>query len=627
MKRLLCAVLALAACTHASLAADSPAPLPLEYFFAPPSFRLPRLAPDGRSYSVVMLVGQEEVLSLVDFATNKATPLLRTDARFRNYWWKSPDLLLILDERDGRAGFETFNLKTLKTDQPSDLRYAGLANPLPDDPENVLLVRYRNWDLDLLKFNVRTGRATQVPVPSGYVQRWLTTSRGDVVAGFGRLHEKWFMVLPQGSGWRRVELGDRRLPDFQPVWVAEDQRRLVGFDSASGDTVRLIAWDPATDAKELLCAADTIDPEYLSAWGEDWTRMQYVAFETDRPKFRYLNADDQAVADALDAALPNTTNQIVSVTPDKSRLIVFSTSDRVAGDFYLFDVKVRKLVKFGTVSPKPQPARLAQSRYFDFSSRDGLTLHGRVHLPPNSKGPWPTVVIVDGPERSHFGYSPREQALACAGYAVVDIDTRGTVGYGERFWAAGNQELGGKIVDDLVDGIDWLAQKQIVDPARVAVLGYLQGGLTVVQAARRHPQRFAAVVNFWAPAHFDYVDHMDFVYGRMSQDEVKSRLGGETGVRRYMETLNPVPILSELKVPSFHYYPRDPKAGLYYEAERVQRALAKSGAPHVFLEGLTIRGPDQLLGDHSPDFPREWRRVFGELLPFLDRHVAKKTSP
>jgi len=537
---------------------------------------------------------------------------------------ENSELLLIFYERDGRAGFETYNLKTKEANQPTDLISVGLANPLPNDPENVLLVRWRDMDLDLLKFNIRTGRAKQVPVPSGYIRRWFTNADGKVIAGLGWLHERWFMIVPQGGDWRRVELGDKRRPDFQPAMVAEDQRRVVGFDFTRGDTVAVVTWDPATDTKELLCAADTWDAEYLMAQDDDWTRMQYLSFEADRPRFRYLNPDDQAVADAIDGALPGTTNYIVSATPDKSKLIIVGTSDRVAGDFYLFDVKTKKLVKFGANNLQLQPGRLVPSRYFDFPSRDGLQLHGRIYLPPGQKGPLPTVVTSFFPRRTYFSYDSRAQALVSHGYGVVEIETRGVEGYGEKFWAAGNQQMDGKMIDDLLDGIDWLAQKSLVDPKRVALLSYGYGSLVTVQAAARHPERFAALVNFWAPAYFDYFDYMDFVFGRLTRDDIKTRLGGETGVRRYMNKLNPVEPIAAMRIPSFHYYPRTAGHGLWYEGERVRNALKKNATPHVFLEGIPVRSPNQLLGEWSPDFPPEWRRIYAELLPFLDQYVTRK---
>jgi len=80
-----CALITLAYASNSG----SAEPLPLEYFFSAPTYRLPRIAPDGRSYSIIMLAGKEEVLAIVDFATRKVTPVVKTDARFRNYWWKT----------------------------------------------------------------------------------------------------------------------------------------------------------------------------------------------------------------------------------------------------------------------------------------------------------------------------------------------------------------------------------------------------------------------------------------------------------------------------------------------------------------------------------------------------------
>lgn len=625
MIRSLSILLALAACTHASPpAATPPEPLPLEYFFTAPTYRLPRVAPDGRSYSIVVSHGKEEVLSIIDLQSGKATPLFKTADRIRHYWWKSQDLLLLLLEHDDLLGLQTFEVKTKKGARPESLRFSGILNPMPEDPENVLLCRSQGTDLDPVLFNLRTQRSTVIATNSGFVQRWFSNAEGKLIAGFGRLHEKWFMLLAQGDGWRRVELGEKRTPDFLPAMVAEDQRRLIGFDYAAGDTVSVVAWDPANDAKELLIAADSVDPYYLTSWSDDWTRMQCVAYEIDRPRLRYFNPEDQAIADSIDAALPHTTNYITSTSLDKSQMVVLSTSDRVPSDYYLFDVKARRLARLGFASSKLPASRLAESTYFDFAARDGMKLHGRITMPPGTRGPCPTVLITNLGLRTRFGFSPREQALASRGYAVVEIDPRGSQGYGEKYWAAGNQQIDGRMVEDLLDGLDWLGAKGLIDLRRVAIGSYGIGGLLAMQAVTQHPERFAALVNFWMPSNLDYFDYMEFVYGRLSKDEVKSRHGGEVGMHRYIESLNPLGPLTQLRVPSFHYYLHGRDDTLSLDDRKAKRAIEKNTAPHVFLESPRIRSFTTFWEILDPDSATEWKRIFTELLPFLDRHVAKK---
>ncbi|MBI2513334.1 MAG: prolyl oligopeptidase family serine peptidase [Opitutae bacterium] len=614
-------------CLALACAAATPPPaepIPLATLFAPAQYRLPRLAPDGHSYSLVIAHGAEEALSTIDLKAGKATPVFRTAGHIQNYWWKNQDLLLILLEANDRYSFETFNLKTRETSKTNSLNVSALLNPLPDDPENVLFGRFTKQDFDPIRYNLRTSRAMTIPVSSGFVQRWFTDAQGKLVAGYGRLHEKWFMVLAQGDGWRRVELGEKSTPDFRPVMVAEDQRRLIGFDFASGDTVSVVAWDPANDRKELLIGADIIDPTFLSAWGDDWTRMQCVAYETDRPRFRYFNPEDQATADTIDAALPNTINYIASTSRDKSQLVISSTSDRVPAAYYLFDVQAQKLAKLGFASSKLPPTQLAASNYFEFAARDGLKLRGRVTLPPATSAPSPAVLLANLNERTRFGFSPQIQALATRGYAVVEIDTRGIEGYGEKFWAAGHREIGGKMVNDLLDGIDWLAAKGVVDPQRVAISAYGFNGLVALQAATKHPDRFAAWVNFWLPSKLTYIDYMAFVCGRLSKDEVASRYGGEVAMRRYIDTLEPLESLPKLRVPSFHFYGAERDSKLSTEAIEVKRVVQKTGAPSVFLEGKHQASFTAFWENRSPDSSTEWQRIFSELLPFLDRRVARK---
>lgn len=617
------ALLALAVVIHAEPADLPPVP-PLEQILAAPAYRAVKIAPDGKTYCVVALVRDVEVLTRIDLATGKATPLLRTKGRILNYWWKNSDLLLIFSEEKDNVGFQTFDLKA----STSGKRFPGseLLSLLPEDPDQVLVGRFSNYDLDPIKFNLRTGHPTPQPAMSNRVHQWIVDAHGNLVCGFGRFQERWFMQFPSAGRWRRVELGERSLPNFRPVFVAQDNRRIVGFDNTAGDTARVVIWDPANDEKEILHANESIDPDFLATHNDDWTRMQSISYETDRPRSRFVDASDQAIAERLARALPGTSVRIASASLDKTKMIVIAESEQTGDAFYLYDGANRSLSPLGVAHPALAPNGLVASRYLEFPARDGLGLHARVYLPPGRANP-PAVVFTVWDGRARFGFAPEFQALATRGFAVAEIDCRGTSGYGEKFRAAGSLEISGKMVDDIVDGLDFLGAQGLIDLRRVAIMGRDLGGVIAHQAAARYPERFAALVSFWTPADLTDYHYTGFITANLSEREIKERYGGEAAIRRYLDKVAPLDALARLKQPTFHYYPqlRGARDSVLAESSgKIKRAIVRLGPPHVFVDGPEIDSFNSFVANATNASAAEWTRVYTRLLSFLEQHVARQ---
>ncbi len=608
------------------------APLPVDYFMATPSYRLPKLALDGRSYSVVVVKDGMEALTTVDLATGQAKVVTHSnEMTFANYWWKTDSrLLLLMANRHGYREFQTFNVQTQRSEYQGRLLdgYVRLVNPLIDDPENVLVSTGNFTGVDLKKFNLRTGLAVPLHVNSINVLKWVVDQKGEPKVGMGVFHKRWFAVVPDGAGrtWRRIELGEKNPPELVAMVVATDQQHILALDYSGADTARVVTWDPATDRRETLWASAEVDPEYLGDAAGDWTAMNVIAYETDRPQLRYLDPADQLLARGIDAALPGATNTILSTTPDKSKMIIRRESDRLAGEFYLLDLKAKKLMKLGSKFSRNEPERMVASQYFTAKTAEGWPLHGRIYRPSGATGPVPTLLWVASlTERTRFGYNGARQLIASRGIAVVEIDHRGTGGHGEKFAEAGNLAVGGAMADDLITGLDYLAAAGLIDPGRVAILGEDQGGLLAMQALVRYPQRFAAWVNFATPMDLDKLDVDALVFGRFTEDEVKARFGSELNRRKYQQTLDPLKALPQITQPGFHYYPRNLAPNeLVRDGNRLESYFARAGQPAVFIKGKMIRDEDEYLRNKDAEVSTELTQVYTELLAFLDTSLRMK---
>ncbi|MDI1319938.1 MAG: prolyl oligopeptidase family serine peptidase [bacterium] len=631
MRNLLAAALALVLSTL-SLSAE---PLPLDLFLKAPEFRTPKLSPDGRFYALVRTHEDLEYLSIVDLATAQTRPVVTfANLKLVNYWWKSSGAILFLvEDNTGQQDFRSFDLETKKTNSLRRFNAQGgfFVNPLLDDEKNILVSTIDGSGYDLKKMDVGSGKVKTLQANVGYIQRWLTDRKGQIVAGFGRLqNDSWFMTFPTDSGksWRQILLGNKGLPDFWPLNVAPDQHRILGLDYLAGDTTKAVLWNPLDDTKEVLEESAEVDMDYDLIWGDDFTHPRAIAFQTDRPGFHYLDPADLALAKSIDGALPGTVNIIVSASADESRLIIMSYSDTLPDRYLLLDRKAGRIALLGSAHSQINPEQMATSKYFTFTARDGLKLHGRITLPKELKAPHRTVLLagtsLDG-ERTSFVFQPYMQLVASRGYATVEIDQRGTKGYGLKFAEAGNLQISGAMTDDLADGLRYLIQEGLVDQDRIAILGQYKGGIIALHTLARYPEMFKVWINFSTPMKPDYWGFEDVTFGRYTPEELPVRMGGNKAGKAYISSLDPMPLLSKVRVPSFHYYPTlTNESRLAYHGDRAEKYFGKAGLPYSFIKGSEIPRLSDIHGTLGQLQRKETERVYTELITFLNQHLAAR---
>ncbi len=615
---------------------------PLRAFIEPEQFRNPKLSPHGASLAVVGVRNYIDMVAVIDLATFKAVPVATLpNARLLNYWWKSESqLLLLVDFWQDGAGFQLLDLKTGKSRALRRLNFQGgsIVNPLIDDPDHMLVstytYAYAPSGVDLRRLNLRTEKLEMLTKNPGNVTRWLTNRAGSTMAGLGRLDDRWFMLVPEPSKktpWRRIDLGDRDVPDFWPIAIYTDQRSILGLDYSAGNTAVAAVWDPAHDRKQVIWRSDDVDADAILVWGDDETRPRAVAYETDRPRYHFIAEDDGALATQIDALLPDCTNAIVSMSADESKMVIQSYSDTVVSNYHLLDRTNGLLKPLGSAHPGLHSARMAPIRHFTFTNRSGMNITGQIHLPRDAAGPCRAIILTTDTSlttgtslttRNRRNFQPYYQLLASRGYAVITINQRGTAGFGSSFEQAGDQQIATGMPDDIADGLDWLIREGLVDKRRVAILGGRKGGILALHTLVRHPELFSAWINIDTPMSPHFLEVGDVVFGRHSEKSRLARIGGERQTAEYLRTLDPKQLLPAVRVPAFCYYTRDPRDNsLVNDGSVAQRHFEKSGLPQVFLQSPSAQTSFDTRKDFEQAGDDETERVYAELLRFLDRHL------
>lgn len=499
--------LALLVITGGVVVVGSPPPIPVEEFFTPPEFRLPKLAPGGGAYAIAATNGEKDHLSMIELATNQVRRLAQFDGtRLINYWWKGDrSILLLVEEPSGTRSFRTLAVDSKQIHFLDAFNRSGgfVVDPLVGDTDEILISTQVRSGVDLRRLNLHSGKTTVVQKGIDRIQRWITDPQGRPRAGLGRDGQRWFLMLANlaDGNWRRVEMGDGPNPTFRPMAMHWDERRILGFASPPAGTNRVIAWNPADDSQEVIWQSPEVDGDSFRFFGDDWSKVRAVTYQTDRLRFHYFQPEDQLLVQGLAAALPEAILTIASTSLDQSKMILQAESDFLPMRHYLLDHQTQRIALLGSDLPRINPSQMVRRRAFTFPARDGMDIRGFVHSPPGGLKRPPAVLVV-GSElsaRAPAGFQPFFQLLANHGYAVVQIDHRGVTGYGQAFADAGNRQLSGGMVDDLIDGLHWLEKEDLVDPRKVAILGEKEAGWLALHAQTRYPEAFRARAHFGPP--------------------------------------------------------------------------------------------------------------------------------
>ncbi len=225
-----------------------------------------------------------------------------------------------------------------------------------------------------------------------------------------------------------------------------------------------------------------------------------VSYTEHERRYFFWDAEFAMLQRSVDRTLKGTVNTITSMTQDKTKLIVSVESDRDPGTFYLWDRAAKQLQFFSEVMPGLLPDLLSPMEPLSYEARDGLTIPAYLTLPlSEEKTNLPLVVMPHGGPhaRTVRGFWFLRHFLASRGYAVFEPNFRGSTGYGARFQSAGRQEWGGKMQDDVTDGVQWLVDQGIADPENICIVGWSYGGYAAAMGAVKTPDLYqcAASIN------------------------------------------------------------------------------------------------------------------------------------
>ena len=379
---------------------------------------------------------------------------------------------------------------------------AGIVDPLEDNDDEMLISLNRRDPrvFDVYRINIHTGAMELAAENPGNVSEWLTDNDGRlrVAVTTDGVQSSLLYRETEKDPFRTVVTTDFK-NTLDPLFFSFDNRRLYVASNIGRDKTAVYLYD-VQDGRflDLIYEHPEVDVSGLLR-SKARKVITGVAFTTDKPQYEFFDSDRRQLQAALEARLPGRRVAVTGMSRDERRVIVRTFSDKSLGASYLYDHAAGRLEKLAELSPWLNESELADVRPIRFMSRDGLTIHGYLTLPKGANpGRLPVVVNPHGGPwtRDVWRFNPEAQFLANRGVGVLQINFRGSTGYGKAFWEAGFKQWGGKMQDDITDGVGWLIQEGIADPQRIAIYGASYGGYAVLAGLAFTPDLYACGIDY-----------------------------------------------------------------------------------------------------------------------------------
>jgi len=567
---------------------QEPELIPLTDFFKNPVMTDVTLSPGGEHIAYLMPWKNRLNVFVRKVSDNKASRITIAQERdIYGYAWANNHRIVYIRDSGGDEKFRLYavdidgsNFKALTPFENVRVRFIDRL----EDIEDEMLIGMNKRDeriFDVYRININTGNLKMVAENPGNISGWLTDNNGRlrVAVATDGVNSTLLYRQTEEESFRPIvttNFKDSIDPlyftfDNNHLYVASnidrDKKAIFKYNVETGQHLELIYEDPQVDVLGIL----------RSKKRKVVTGVSYI---TDKLQYHFIDQSRKHLQSDLESKLPGREVVVASMSKDESRLLVRTYSDKSLGAYYYYDLTSDKFLKLADVSPWLKEAEMAPMQPVQFQSRDGLTLHGYLTLPkginPNNLailvkphgGPW---------TRDIWGFNPEIQFFANRGIGVLQVNFRGSTGYGKAFWEAGFKQWGHKMQNDITDGVRWLIDQGIADPKRIGIYGASYGGYAVLAGLAFTPDLYACGVDYVGVSNiFTLLESLP-PHWELGRQMMYEMIGDPVKDKNLLTEISPVFHADKIKVPLLVAQgandPRVKKA----ESDQIVQALEKRG--------------------------------------------------
>ncbi len=496
-------LLTILVCDNCSHIDQKPPQIPLEDFFRNPEKIAIKISPNGRYISYLAPWNNRMNLHVQEIETNKITQItFETTRDLSIYFWANDTRLIFVKDEKGNEEFKLYSVNMDGSDSKCLTCFNGgnltLINDLPCKPQEVIIgLNLRDSTVfDPYRLNVETGEIKLLAKNPGNIIDWFVDHEGNLrlaVALVGGVNQVILYRDSENKPFLPILTTTWR-DSFLPQFFTFDNRGFFALSNIGRDKLEVVVFDPKSKTEtSVLFKNEQVDVTNLQ-FSRNRKVLTSAEFHIAKQHEHFFDETTEHHYRLIQNKLKAYNIRIESTNTEETIYIVKAYNDRAKGIYYLYRTQDETLTLIANTSSWLEEAHLATTKPVSFLSRDGLTLNGYLTLPVGVKAKnLPLIIHPHGGPwiRDFWGFNPEVQFLANRGYAVLQVNYRGSTGYGKEFWLKSVKQWGLAMQNDLTDGAKWLIDKGVADQDRIAIYGSSWGGYAALAGLTFTPDLYA----------------------------------------------------------------------------------------------------------------------------------------
>lgn len=488
--------------------------IPLEDFFRNSERTGYQLSPDG-SYISYMAPYKDRLnvfVRRVDETDEHAIRITNeTERSVAGYMWADNQRLLYMKDTAGDENYQLYGVHRDGSDDRAYTAFDGVRTSLIDDLEEqqgvvMIGMNKRNPEVfDPYRLNIETGELTLLAENPGNIQGWMTDHDG-------RLRVATAIVDGVNT---QILYRDTEDEPFKPVLTTNfrdvvsfmeftpDNKEVYAATNLHRDKTILVRMNPATcEELEVLYENERYDIASISYSRKRKKLLSVYCTGHKEPVRHYFDAEEEQLRQRIKAHFPNQRYGIADTDKAEENYLIYVGGDRTRGSYWHYNALTDEVKKIADLAPWIKSDEMNAMHPVCYTTRDGLQIEAYLTLPdgltPDTAKQLPVVVNPHGGPwaRDCWGYSSEVQFLSNRGYAVFQMNFRGSTGYGRHFLEASYKQWGLKMQDDITDGVKWLIEQGIANPNRIAIYGGSYGGYATLAGLTFTPDLYACGIDY-----------------------------------------------------------------------------------------------------------------------------------
>jgi dipeptidyl aminopeptidase/acylaminoacyl peptidase len=605
---------------------ENRAPLiPMEDFFRNPEKSSFKISPNGNYIAYMKPWKTRMNVYVMNINTENETQLTSSEERsIYGFSWLTNDRIGFIKDDGGDENMHFYAVNIDGTNEidltPFDNIQARIIDDLEDDPNYIIIgLNRRNPQIhDPYRVNVNNGKMEMIAENPGNISGWMTDHDGKlrIAITSDGVNTSILHRDSESDQFKSIITTDFKV-SISPLFFTFNNKNLYVASNRGRDKSGIFEFN-IEKAKEgkLIFEHNEVDVSGLM-YSKKRKVLTGVSFTVAKNDMVFFDTWRENIQQKLESNFSGFEVGITSFSEDETKAVVVTYSDKSRGTYYYYDVNSNKLTELGKVSPWLNEDHMAEMKPVQYKSRDGLTINGYLTVPKGSNGKNLPVVVNPhgGPwARDSWGYRSEIQFLANRGFAVFQMNFRGSTGYGREFWEISFKEWGKSMQDDITDGVNWLIDEGIANPDQIAIYGASYGGYATLAGLAFTPDIYACGVDYVGVSSlFTFMESLP-PYWELYRSMLYEMVGHPETDKELLARSSPLLHIDKIKAPLFIAQGANDPRVKKSESDQIVEALQKAGieVPYMVKDN---EGHGFYNQENQFDFYREMEK-------FLLKHIG-----